>query len=91
MYHKFGLTQYEIINYCMYPLWKVISVKGKSLWVNETERVGGENVFTYTNKFRKTIKFWIRSAKKMVRFLYPRAPHDQTIIMGLLDNFVAIH
>ena len=74
----------------MYLLWKVISVKGKSL-ENEIERVGGENVFTYTNKFRKTIKFWIRSAKKMVRFLYPRAPHDQTIIMGLLDNFVAIH
>ena len=74
----------------MYLLWNVISVKGKSL-ENETERVGGENVFTYTNKFRKTIKFWIRSAKKMVRFLYPRAPHDQTIIMGLLDNFVAIH
>ena len=49
----------------MYLLWKVISVKGKSLWVNETERVGGENVFTYTNKFRKTIKFWIRSAKKI--------------------------
>ena len=41
----------------MYLLWKVISVKGRSLWVNETERVGGENVFTYTNKFRKTIKF----------------------------------
>ena len=53
----------------MYPLWKVISVKGKSLWANETETVGGGNVFTYTNKLRKTIKFWIRSAKKMVRFL----------------------
>ena len=50
MYHKFGLTQYEIINYCMYPLWKVISVKGKSLWENETETVGDGNVFTYTNK-----------------------------------------
>ena len=72
----------------MYLLWKVISVKGKWLWVNETETVGGGNVFTYTNKFRKTIKFWIRSAKKMVRFLYPRAPHDQAIIM---DNFVASH
>ena len=75
----------------MYLLWKVISVKGKWPWVNETETAGGGNVFTYTNKFRKTIKFWIRSAKKMVRFLYPQAPHDQTIIMGLLDNFVAIH
>ena len=75
----------------MYLLRKVISVKGRSLWVNETETVGGGNVFTYTNKFRKTIKFWIRSAKKMVRFLYPRAPHDQTIIMGLLNNFVASH
>ena len=57
----------------MYLLWKVISVKGKWPWVNETETVGGGNVFTYTNKFRKTIKFWIRSAKKIVRFLYPRA------------------
>ena len=75
----------------MYLLWKVISVKGKWLSVNETETVAGGNVFTYTNKFRKTIKFWIRSAKKMVRFLYPRAPYDQTIIMGLLDNFVASH
>ena len=75
----------------MYLLWKVISVKGKWPWVNETETAGGGNVFTYTNKFRKTIKFWIRSAKKMVRFLYPRAPHDQTIIMGLLNNFVASH
>ena len=36
----------------MYLLWKVISVKGRLVSVNETERVGGGNVFTYTNKLR---------------------------------------
>ena len=40
----------------MYLLWKVISVKGRSLWVNETETVGGGNVFTYTNNNKKNNK-----------------------------------